>query len=106
MSQSERVSFLNKTVWQVKCIGIIDKAIASWVMITRVQRHNQYTKHIGCFIYITPLTFLLYQKAKKDREIPSNNHLHILKMKNKTKKVTQFIKQYQLTVWCLMKHFF
>lgn len=86
------VCLLNKTVWQVKCIGIIDNAIACWMMITRVQRHNQYTKHIGCFIYITPLTYLLYQKRQKKSEIPSNNHLNMLKMKNKTKKVTHVIK--------------
>lgn len=47
---TECMSLLNKTVWQVKCIGIIDKAIVCWMMTTKEQRHNQYDTHSCCFI--------------------------------------------------------
>lgn len=75
---SQRVCLLNKTVWQVKCIGMTEKAIVCWLMITTVQWHNQYTTHSCSFHWsfglqqnefnnIIQHTFLLWRQQTKKR---------------------------------------
>lgn len=106
------MSLLKKTAWQVKCIGIIDKArVGWWLQACRGRTSTPHTLCLAAELYeliiIIPLTLLWHQKGtryKRTSEIPSNNHLRRVKMKNiKDKKVAlKFIKHNTSSLFCVL----